>query len=341
MLNSKPRFLSILFTLSLSLTIFLSNVTATMAVPWTELIFRGIQIIQLNNISDRQEVEIGKQIRQQLISDGRVKLYRDRQLNAYINDIGRRLVPVSGRSDIPYSFEVVDNPQVNAFATMGGFIYLHTGLITTASNEAELAGVVAHEIAHVVAKHSQGQMRQQAITQGLLSAAGLNRTQTVQLGVALALDLPKSREDEYEADRLGLEMLAKAGYAPQAMVDFMKKLQRLGSNTPSILSTHPNSAERVAVLQRMVGNGRGYQGDGTDEREYRYQIRSLLGNNQQFDRIDDRYDRNDKYSSPNNDRRNGDYNRDRNYDRNGDYNRNRGYDRHGDYNRGGYPSKSR
>ena len=330
MFNSKPRFLSLLFTLSLSLTIFLSNVTATMAIPWEELIFRGIQIIQLSNISDRQEVEIGGQIRQQLLSEGKIKLYQDRQLSRYVNEIGQRLVAVSGRSDIPYNFEVVENRQVNAFATMGGYIYLHTGLITTASNEAELASVIAHEIAHVVAKHSQGQMRQRAVTQGLLSAAGLDRTNAIQLGVNLAVDLPKSREDEYEADNLGLQILKRAGYAPQAMVDFMRKLSEMSGNTPSILSTHPNSRERVISLQRQVSRETGYQGDGTDEREYRYRVGRLFGNNsnQQFNRNNnryresDRYDERNRYSSPNQRRQNSDR-------PNTDYNQRR------------YPSKSR
>lgn len=209
-------------------SLIITDVQPSNAIPWQELIFRGIQLIQINNISDQQEREIGGQIRQQLISQGKVKLYRDENLSAYVNQIGRRLVAVSGRPNIPYRFEIVDNPQVNAFATMGGYIYLHTGLITAADNEAELASVIAHEIGHVVARHSQKQMQQQAVTQGLLSVAGLDRTQVVQLGVALAVDLPYSRQDEYEADTLGLEMLKGAGYAPQAMVDFMRKLAKTG-----------------------------------------------------------------------------------------------------------------
>jgi predicted Zn-dependent protease len=277
--KSQRRLLSLFFALGLSISLFLGNISLSQAVSWEELLFRGIQIIQINSLSDRQEVDFGRQIRQQLISEGKIKLYRDNNLSNYVNQIGRRLVAVSDRPNIPYSFEIVDNPQVNAFATMGGFIYLHTGLLQTASNEAELASVIGHEIGHVVAKHSQQQMQQQALTQGLLSAAGLQRTQVVQLGVTLALNLPHSRQDEYEADGLGLEMLKAAGYAPQPMVDFMRKLGKAGGSTPTLLSTHPNSRERVVALQQQISRSNGYEGDGTDEEAYRYQIRRLLANN--------------------------------------------------------------
>ncbi len=277
-LKSKHPLLSLFFALGVSISILFGNISMSQAISWQELIFRGIQLIQINTMSDCQEVQIGSQIRQQLVSQGKVKLYRDENLDRYVNDIGRRLVAVSDRQDIPYRFEIVDNPQVNAFATMGGFIYLHTGLLTTASNEAELASVVAHEIGHVVGRHSQEQMRQQAVTQGLLSVAGLERSQVVQLGVTLASDLPHSRSDEYEADNLGLAMLKAAGYAPQPMVDFMRKLGQGGSNQPSLFSTHPNSEERVVALQRQVNQANGYKGDGTNEIYYRNKISRLLSN---------------------------------------------------------------
>ncbi len=158
---------------------------------------------------------------------------------------------------------------------MGGFIYLNTGLITTASNEAELASVIGHEIGHVVAKHSQKQIRQQAITQGLLSAAGLQRTQIVQLGVATAISLPNSRQDELEADKLGLQNLIKAGYAPRAMPDFMQKLDRGGSNSSNIFSTHPGARDRVIALNQRISADNPNQGSGLDEAQYRNNIRPL------------------------------------------------------------------
>jgi len=271
----RQKLLYLLTSITVAFSLIVTDIKPTQAIPWGELIYRGIQVIQLNNINDRQEKEIGNQIRQQLISERKVKLYRDENLSAYVNQIGDRLVAVSGRPNLDYNFEIVDNPQVNAFATMGGFIYLHTGLLKMADNEAELASVIAHEIAHVVARHSQKQLQQQAVTQGLLSVAGLDSTKIVQLGVALAVDLPYSRQDEYEADSLGLEMLKAAGYAPQPMVDFMGKLAQTGGKTPTLLSTHPASLDRAIALQKQISPLIGYQGDGLDEQAYRYQIRSL------------------------------------------------------------------
>ncbi|MBL1210964.1 MAG: M48 family metalloprotease [Geminocystis sp. GBBB08] len=256
-----------------------TDVKVSQAIPWGELFMRGVQVIQLSNISDQQEVEFGNQIRQQLLSQGKVRLYRNNDLYSYVNQIGNRLVGVSTRSNLPYRFEIVDNPQVNAFATMGGFVYIHTGLIATASNEAELASVIAHEIGHVVARHSAKQMRQQAITQGLLTATGLDKANIVQLGVTLAIDLPYSRQDEFEADALGLQILYDAGYAPGAMVNFMQKLGQLGGGrTPTLLSTHPNGGDRAIALAQKIPQDIAFQGDGLDEQQYRYNIRSLLGN---------------------------------------------------------------
>jgi predicted Zn-dependent protease len=276
MFNYQRRLLSLCFALGVSLSIFLGNIALTQAIPWEQLIFRGVQIMQINSLNDRQEVEIGRQIRQQLITQNKIKLYPEPNLSSYINQIGRKLASVSDRSRIPYRFEIIDSPQVNAFSSMGGFIYVTTGILKTASNEAELAGVIAHEIAHVVGKHSQEQMQQQAVTQGLLTAAGLQQTQMVQLGATLAFNLPHSRQHEYEADQLGLNMVKAAGYAPQPMVDFMRKLAQMGGNKPSLFSTHPNASQRVVALQKQVSKSNGYQGYGTDSQAYRSRIRRLL-----------------------------------------------------------------
>ncbi|MBF2056577.1 MAG: M48 family metalloprotease [Cyanobacterium sp. T60_A2020_053] len=270
----KKPLTQIIIAFVVALTIVINNVNVSYALPWGELFLRGLQIIQINSLSDQQEVEYGQQMRSQLVQSRRIKVYEDKELNRYINDIGQKLVKVSQRPSLPYTFTIVDNKQVNAFATMGGFIYLHTGLITTASNEAELASVIGHEIGHVVAKHSQAQIRQEAITQGLLSAAGLGRAQIVQLGVATAVSLPNSRQDELEADTLGLEMLRRAGYAPKAMPDFMQKLDNGGGT--SIFSTHPGAKDRVIALNQQIPSETRGEGAGLDENSYRNNIRPLL-----------------------------------------------------------------
>lgn len=272
----KRKLLYLTISLSVAFGLIFTDVRMTQAIPWGELFIRGVQAIQISNLSDQQEVEFGNQIRQQLLSQGKVKLYRNDELYRYVNQIGNKLVSVSNRSNLPYRFEIVDNPEVNAFATMGGYIYLHTGLIATAANEAELASVIAHEIAHVVARHSQKQMRQQAITQGLLSATGLDKANVVKLGVQLAVNLPYSRQDEFEADAIGLQILYDAGYAPRAMVDFMQKLAKTGGKTPTLLSTHPNGKDRAIALDQKIPRQIAYQGYGLDKQAYQYNIRSLL-----------------------------------------------------------------
>lgn len=270
----KKTLTQILIAFVVALSIVINNVNVSYALPWGEIFLRGLQIIQINNLSDQQEVEYGQQMRTQLVQNRRVKVYDNKELNRYINDIGQRLVKVSQRPSLPYTFTIIDNKQVNAFATMGGFVYLHTGLITTASNEAELASVIGHEIGHVVAKHSQQQIRQEAITQGLLSATGLGGAQIVQLGVATAVSLPNSRQDELEADTLGLEMMRRAGYAPKAMPDFMQKLDRGGGT--SIFSTHPGAKDRVIALNQQISPADRVEGAGLDENSYRNNIRPLL-----------------------------------------------------------------
>lgn len=140
----------------------ISSASPSLAFPWREIILQGIQVIQLSTLSDKQEVELGKQINAQLVSK-EVRLHQNRATQRYINRIGQRLVQASPRPEIPYTFQVVEDDSINAFATMGGFVYIHTGLIKAADNEAELASVISHEIAHIAARHAVKQMRQMAI----------------------------------------------------------------------------------------------------------------------------------------------------------------------------------
>lgn len=264
-----------LISLVITVNIGVFNPQPSLGRSWLDLLFQGVQVIQLSNLSPQQEVAIGRQINQGLLESGKVKLVRNAKINQYVNEIGQRLAKTSGRPDIPYTFQVVNDNSINAFATMGGFVYLHTGLLKTASNEAELASVIAHEIGHIVGRHSIKQLRNTALTQGLLNAAGLDRKTWVQLGVNLAYSLPNSRKDELEADQLGLNNLAEAGYAPAAMISFMKKLAQQGGSTPAILSTHPATGDRISNLQKQLYSVNNKQNRGLDENYYQLQIRSL------------------------------------------------------------------
>ncbi|MDJ1174909.1 M48 family metallopeptidase [Roseofilum capinflatum] len=250
-----------------------------------------IQYVQLASLGDRQEMALGKQINQQLISQ-EVRIDDDPELTDYIDRIGQRLAQESYRpptSDYQYTFQVVDDDSVNAFATLGGFVYIHTGLIKEAENEAELASVVGHEIAHIAERHAINQMRRMALTNGLATAAGVDESQIVQIGVEIALRLPHSREAEYEADQVGLNMMTAAGYAQIGMVDFMKKLVRSRS-MPTFLSTHPHTKDRIQALEQAIDPEFATIGDGLDANHYQRQIASLnreSGDNSSSDETDE------------------------------------------------------
>lgn len=269
------RWLYPLLSVVIALSLVLGSPQVTQARPWFDLIFRGVQILQLSNISPRQEIQIGQQINQQLVGS-EIQLYRNSEINRYVDQIGQRLAQESTRTDIPYKFQVVNDKNINAFATMGGFVYVNTGLLTAADNEAQLASVMAHEIGHIAGRHAIGQMRQQAIAQGVAAAAGLDRNLAVQIGVDLALRRPHSRQDEVEADELGLDTLQNAGYAPVAMVDFMEKLLKKGGSVPTFLSTHPATSDRINALEQAIDPARSNVGDGLDTNAYRSKIRALL-----------------------------------------------------------------
>ena len=273
--DRRRRWLYGLFSLLIVLSIGLTNIQTARAVSWLELLIRGAQILQLSTISNQQEVQLGQQINEELIRSGQAKIYRNRAITNYINQIGQQLARTSDRPDIPYTFQVVDDRSINAFATMGGFVYINTGLILKADNEAELASVVGHEIGHIVGRHAIEQMRQSAIAQGVLSTAGLDSSQAVQIGVELALTRRNSREDELEADRFGLATLKKAGYAPSGMLSFMQKLLEAGGSTPTFLSTHPATSERIKLLRQDIDPNTANNGKGLDNQAYKNRIRQL------------------------------------------------------------------
>lgn len=247
---------------------------ASQAISWVDLILRGIQVIQLSSLSDSQEVSLGEKINEQLVNE-EFQLYNNREVREYVDEVGQQLVPDSTRPDIPYVFQVVRDDSVNAFATMGGYVYVTTGLLKAADNEAELAGVIGHEIGHIAARHSVKQMRELAIAQGIATAAGLDTNTAVAIGVELALRRPHSREAEFEADQLGLENMRQSGYAPIAMVTFMEKLLG-GGSIPAFLSTHPATSDRIEALNAMIDANTASAGEGLNESNYRSRISDLL-----------------------------------------------------------------
>ncbi len=263
-----------LISLMVALSLVVTTPLPSTALSWWELIVPAIQTLQLSNMSDRQEVRLGQDINNELRQQ--VRLYRNAQINEYINEIGQRLVAESDRPNLPFTFQVVDDDSVNAFATVGGFVYVHTGLIKEAENEAELASVIGHEIGHITNKHVIKHMRQAVIQRGLASAAGLDRNTAIAIGVELALNRPRSRQFEYEADLEGFQTLGAAGYAQSAMISFFQKLLNQPS-LPTFISEHPATSDRIEALEQLMNQGQVANGrNGLDQAAYRGNIRPLL-----------------------------------------------------------------
>ncbi len=282
MFNSYPwisrqvyrRWIYPIISAMMAIALVVSSSYPSEAFNFRRLIGPGLEVIQLTTMSDSQEVALGQQINQQILSS-QFRLYRNAQINAFVKELGSRLVAESDRPNLPYTFQVVDDESINAFATMGGFVYVTTGLLKAVDNEAQIAGVMGHEIGHIVNKHSIRQMREVIIARGLAGAAGVDGNIAVQLGVELALRLPRSRQHEYEADRDALAILTNTGYSPRGLVQFFEKL--LGkSSLPTFLSSHPASRDRITALEQMIPPDQANQGTGLNEAAYREKIRPLL-----------------------------------------------------------------
>ncbi|AFY93967.1 M48 family metallopeptidase [Chamaesiphon minutus] len=243
------------------------------AAEWWQILIQGAQIIQLSNVSDAQEASLGAETNRSILNQ--VKLYRNPAVGSYIDSIGQRLARNSGRPNIRYTFQVVEDNAINAFATMGGYVYINTGTIKAADNEAQLAGVIGHEIGHIAGKHSLQRVRQSAIAQGISSVAGVDRDRIVQMGVQVALTLPNSRQDEYDADRRGLTMLMQTGYAPSGLPEFMRKLANSNS-APEFLSSHPAAGERATRLQNMIPAAYRNRTEGLNASVYKQNLRNFF-----------------------------------------------------------------
>lgn len=238
-----------------------------------ELFENVFRYIQVSTISDQEEVELGRQINQMVLSQ-QYQLYNNRQVQQYVDRVGQRLVAASDSRDIPYTFQVVSSDEVNAFATPGGFVYVTTGLLQEADNEAQLASVLAHEIAHINERHSVQALRRAVLAQGIAEAAGVDMNTLAQVGYQLAFGLPRSRDFEYAADAAGLQILQAAGYPPQAFVNFLEQLMD-SSAQPEFLRTHPTSDSRIRELRSQYSTSASTPRQGTSPSAYEEAIAPL------------------------------------------------------------------
>ena len=228
---------------------------------------------QLMLISSSQEMALGQKAAQEVLE--KEKQSANPKYVKPLSIVGERIAKAT-ESGYEWEFHVVDNDEtVNAFALPGGKVFVYTGLYKPASTDAELAAVVAHEAGHIIARHGAERMSMTLLAQvgqsaarlaiGSASPAAMEAFSTAfGMGVNYGVILPFSREQEYEADRIGLILMAKAGYNPEAALKFWEKMAADNDkpNPPEYLSTHPSDAHRIAAIKSLLPEAMQYYKKG-------------------------------------------------------------------------------
>ncbi|MFL5320711.1 MAG: M48 family metalloprotease [Myxococcaceae bacterium] len=210
-------------------------------------------------------------------------------VSGYVSDVGARIVQRSAAGRTPYQFKfhvLADANTINAFALPGGQVFITTGLLTRMGNEAELAGVLGHEIGHVVARHGAEHLAKSQLTQGLAAAYVVGaddpndpydtrRHAIVAAAVAQLINLKYSRGDELEADALGVRLMGEAGYDTHGMLELMQVLKAAGPHTPEFFSTHPDPVNRQQKIEQLLTQQK--SGGDRNEAMYRARVLAALG----------------------------------------------------------------
>lgn len=204
------------------------------------------------------EVDIGREVANEVESTE--KLLNNSQIQNYVNTVGQKIVKVCDRKDIKYTFKVLDNEEINAFACPGGFIYIYTGLLKTMDNEAQLAAVLGHEIGHVVARHSIKRLQAvygYVIVMEVALGDRMSNTALQMVDAATGLILQGyGRENEYEADNYGILYEKKAGYNPKGMIQLFGKFKAMEGSPPSffekMLASHPPARDRINKGNKQI-----------------------------------------------------------------------------------------
>lgn len=217
---------------------------------------------QYISLTAEQEIALGLQTAPEMIAEYG-GLHPDDQVQQLIDDIGQTLVNSSAARDTPWRFEfhVLDAPDVvNAFALPGGPVFITTGLLSQFETEDEIAGVLAHEIVHVLARHSAQRIASSELTNGLIGAVGVasGDAGTAQTAAVIGqlINMSYGREDELQSDTLGVCLMLDAGYDPSAMITVMEILGAAsgGAAQPEFFSTHPNPDNRIGEIENAIAN---------------------------------------------------------------------------------------
>jgi predicted Zn-dependent protease len=221
----------------------------------------GVSALPLRLISVADEITLGKEAQKSVRKEVPVI---NGDAAAYVTRIGKQLAAGARGPRYPYSFSIANYREINAFALPGGPVWVHRGAIEAAANEAQLAGVLAHEIAHISQRHAADQISQGAVANGLLGLLGAvlgnsGGARTAQMGAQVLAGgymMKFSRDDEREADRVGVDILRRAGWDARGLLEFMQTLRaRAGRDAGSVelfLSTHPAPGERVERLRAQL-----------------------------------------------------------------------------------------
>ena len=253
--KSTPRFaISIGFAFTLSLCIGCVNLTTLEEMGNSAI----TAFSDINIFTDAEELQFGQEYVAQ--HDRKVTFYTDPVVTGYINALGQSLVRHSKRSNIRYTFKVVNKKGVNAYAVPGGYIYVHLDLIRAAKNESELAAVLGHEIGHIVGRHSMKRLTQaysiELLKQLVLDEDSSKLKKLVADVLAAGLLFRYSRDNEREADFYGVQNIYDAGIAPEGAATFFETMHALRRSTPSaleqLLSTHPMPMERVTNVRAQI-----------------------------------------------------------------------------------------
>jgi len=234
-------------------------------------------------ISVPQEIDIGRQENAQVRKQ--IKQVRDARVTAYVTRVGRRLARVAPGAKYPYSFQVADAAEINAFSLPGGPVWINRGVLRAAGNESQVAGVLAHEIAHIAQRHAADQLTKTLLTRwslGVLgamlgNAGGAGTAQAAGAMVANGVFLKFSRDDEREADRVGLQIMTKAGWDPRGMIELFEVLRREAKRDPGAVevffSTHPSPEDRIAQLRAATARARRGVRDTAEFRAVKARVR--------------------------------------------------------------------